>query len=279
VKERYPFKRWMPAPLYWIYRGLRTITVVFGFAVFWTWLVVAAWTILPIAMIWPGKREAKQRRARAILRVGLNLFHALMRGLWVFRRTSTTRVARPGGIERTGGAVLIANHPTLCDVTSIVSWFPDIVAVAGGTYADNPLLRYAVRSSGFIGSGAHMLRDAEERLREGLDVLIFPEGTRTPLEGPLNPFHRGAFEIALRAKAPIVLFELRCDPPALAKQMPMWKHADRIAVLTMEPFDVIDPVALGLDSKALCRTIEQRYRERICYPSDESKRESHESAR
>jgi 1-acyl-sn-glycerol-3-phosphate acyltransferase len=97
-------------------------------------------------------------------------------------------------------------------------------------------------------------------------MLIFPEGTRSPLDGPLHPFHRGAFEIALRAKVPIVLIELRCEPRALSKRLPMWKHPDRMAVLSVEPFDVIDPVALGLDSKALCRAIEQRYRDRMRYP-------------
>lgn len=276
--DRYPFKRFLPGPLYWIYRGMRTVSVVFCFAVFWVSLVVAAWTLLPIVMLWPGTREAKRRRAHSILRVGLHLFHALMRGLRLYRRTSTARVARPPGIARTGAAVLIANHPTLCDVTSIVSWFPDVVALAGAAYSSHPVLRYPVESSGFIPTGPHLLRDAEQRLREGYDVLIFPEGTRTPLEGPLHPFHRGAFELALRAKVPIVLFELRCDPPTLSKQLPMWKHPDRIAVLTMAPFDMIDPVALGLDSRTLCRTIEDRYRERMGYPSEQRSRESLESA-
>ncbi len=278
MSDRYPFKRWMPAPLYWIYRGLRTLSVVFCFAVFWTVLVVSAWTLLPMVMLWPGARLAKQRRAHAILRFGLKLFHVMLRTLRLYRRTSSVRVARPAGVARTGGAVLIANHPTLCDVTSIVSWFPEVVALAGATYSDQPMLRFPVRSSGMVPSGPQMLRVAEERLREGYDVLIFPEGTRTPLEGPLNPFHRGAFEIALRAKVPIVLVELRCVPPTLSKQMPMWKYADRMAVLTMEPFDVVDAVASGLDSKALCRTIEQRYRARICYPTEENAREPNAAA-
>jgi len=278
VTDRHPFKRWMPAPLYWGYRGLRTVSVVFCFAVFWLTLVVAAWTLLPPMMLF-GSATAKRRRAHAILRFGLQLFHLLMRVLRLYRRTSSTRVARPPGVPRTAGAVLIANHPTLCDVTSIVSWYPDVVAVAGATYASNPLLRFAVRSSGFVGAGPHLLRDAEARLREGYDILIFPEGTRTPLEGPLGAFHRGAFEIALRAGAPIVLFELRCEPPTLSKGLPMWDHADRIAVLRFEPFDIVEPATLGLDSKALCRMIEARYRERMRYPAEESNREPHQPAR
>jgi 1-acyl-sn-glycerol-3-phosphate acyltransferase len=266
VTERYPFKRWMPAPLYWLYRGVRTLSVVFCFAVFWVTLVIAAWTLLPLVMLWPGARAAKRRRAHAILRFGLKAFHVLMRALWLYRSTSSVRVARPPGVARTGPAVLVANHPTLCDVTSIASMFPDVVALAGAAYSGHPALRYPVQASGFVPAGPHLLRDAEERLQQGFDMLIFPEGTRSPLDGPLHPFHRGAFEIALRAKVPIVLIELRCEPRALSKRLPMWKHPDRMAVLSVEPFDVIDPVALGLDSKALCRAIEQRYRDRMRYP-------------
>jgi hypothetical protein len=38
-----------------------------------------------------------------------------------------------------------------------------------------------------------------------------------------------------------------------------------MAVLTVEPFDIIDPAATGLDSRALCQVIEQRYRELFGY--------------
>jgi 1-acyl-sn-glycerol-3-phosphate acyltransferase len=256
----------MPAPLYWLYRGVRTLSVVFGFALFWITLVVAAWTLLPLVMLWPGARATKRRRAHAILRVGLKAFHLLMRALWLYRCTSSVRVARPPGVARSGPAVLVANHPTLCDVTSIASMYRDVVALAGAAYSGNPVLRFPVQASGFVPAGPHLLRDAEERLQQGYDMLIFPEGTRSPLDGALHPFHRGAFEIALRAKVPIVLLELRCEPRALSKRLPMWKYPDRMAVLSVEPFDIIDPVALGLDSKALCRAIEQRYRDRMRYP-------------
>jgi 1-acyl-sn-glycerol-3-phosphate acyltransferase len=110
-----------------------------------------------------------------------------------------------------------------------------------------------------------MLEDCERRLRSGFDVLIFPEGTRSPFGGGLQPFHRGAFEIAARAKVQIVLLKLTCSPPALSKRLPIWKVADHCAVLTVEPVDMIDPAATGLGSKALCRVIEQRYAEMLGY--------------
>jgi 1-acyl-sn-glycerol-3-phosphate acyltransferase len=100
----------------------------------------------------------------------------------------------------------------------------------------------------------------------GFDVLIFPEGTRSPMGGPLHPFHRGAFELAARAGVPVVLLKLTCVPAALSKRLPIWKIADRMAVLTIEPVDTILPAANRLGSRATCRSVEERYRDLLGYP-------------
>jgi len=126
-------------------------------------------------------------------------------------------------------------------------------------------VRLLVRSCGFVPVGIHMMKECEERLRQGFDVLIFPEGTRSPRDGGLHPFRRGAFELAARANVPVVLVTLTCSPKILTKGAPIWKIADRMAVNTIEPFDMIYPATSGLSSKELVRTIEQRYRDRLGY--------------
>jgi 1-acyl-sn-glycerol-3-phosphate acyltransferase len=98
----------------------------------------------------------------------------------------------------------------------------------------------------------------------GFDVLVFPEGTRSPV-GSLQPFHRGAFELAARANVPLVLLKLTCEPSALSKRLPIWKVADRTAVLTIEPFAELAPRQDGVTSREMCRSIEQRYRDLLGY--------------
>lgn len=259
----YPFRDRLPAPVYWIYRAVRTLTVALCFAGFWSGAIAIGWLWLPVLWLLPGARPAKMRRVHRTVRRGFRLFHVVMRVLRLYHRTSPVARLRPGDAP----VVLVANHPTLCDVTSIASLFPDVVAVAGPQYATHPLLGRLVRGCGYVGTGIHMIRECEARLRMGFDVLVFPEGTRSPFGGGLQPFHRGAFELAARAKVPIVLLKLTCAPPALSKRLPIWKVADRMAVLTIEPFDVIYPADLGMTSRALCRAIEQRYRDMFGYPA------------
>jgi 1-acyl-sn-glycerol-3-phosphate acyltransferase len=261
----YPLKDRLPAPVYWIYRAVRTLGVALCFAAFWSGAVALCWLWLPVLWLVPGAPADRMPRIHRTVRRGFRLFHFVMRTLRLFHRTSPAPRLRPGDAP----VVLVANHPTLCDVTSIASLFPGVVAVASPRFAANPLLGRLVRGCGFVPTGSHMIRDCEARLRMGFDVLVFPEGTRSPFGGGLHPFHRGAFELAIRAKTPIVLLKLTCAPPALSKRLPIWKVADHMAVLTIEPVDVIYPADLGTDSRALCRTIEQRYRDMFGYPGPE----------
>jgi 1-acyl-sn-glycerol-3-phosphate acyltransferase len=259
----YPLKALLPAPLYWLYRIFRTATVALCFAGFWSGVVLVGWLWVPLAWLWPGSRADKMHRVHRVMRAGFHVFHFSMHALRLYRRVSPVRSLRPTGTP----VVLIANHPTLCDVTSIASLFPDVVAVARPSFAANRLLGRLLRASGFVPTGAHVLRDCADRLRMGFDVLVFPEGTRSPVGGQLYPFHRGAFELAARAKVPIVLLKLTCIPAVLSKGLPIWKVSDHIATLTIEPIDVIYPAAGGIESRTQCREIEQRYRDLFGYPA------------
>ena len=262
---RYPFQSVLPAPIYWVYRAFRALIVALHFAEFWTGCVLVGWLWLPLLQLWPGSRVQKMRRAQRAVRRGFQVFHAAMRATRAYRCTATSAVARPSGAPADRPVVLVANHPTLCDTTAIVSLFPDVVTVSGTGYAHNPVIGPPLRACGFVPVGTQMIKECEERLRMGFDLLIFPEGTRSPVGG-LQPFHRGAFEIAARARVPVVLLKVTCVPPALSKRLPIWKHPDRMAVLTIEPIEILYPDS-ALDSRAQARAIERRFRDLLGYPA------------
>lgn len=52
--------------------------------------------------------------------------------------------------------------------------------------------------------GLKTILTAIEKLKDGISICIFPEGTRNKVEGTFLPFHDGSFKIAEKSGAPIV---------------------------------------------------------------------------
>ena len=108
----------------------------------------------------------------------------------------------------------------------------------------------------------HVLHSAVDRLRWGMHLVVFPEGTRSP-EGKLHEFGRIAFEVACRAKVPIVSVALRCEPCYLSRETPLLRPPSRMPRLFMERLAIDDPASCGGDSRVLRERVERRYRQWI----------------
>ncbi len=121
------------------------------------------------------------------------------------------------GVERLqqpGPLLVVANHPTTIDATLMVALLAQIDMVVEVSWAETPVVRRAVARSGYLrnDSGPAVVEDGVERLRSGRRLLIFPEGSRSPVGG-LHPFHRGAAWIALASGCDPVPVVIRCSPP------------------------------------------------------------------
>ena len=57
---------------------------------------------------------------------------------------------------------------------------------------------------GSVSTTRRALRRAEDALRDGYSLFIFPEGTRWKEPGKLGPFHPGAFALAIETGAPVI---------------------------------------------------------------------------
>lgn len=78
--------------------------------------------------------------------------------------------------------------------------------------------------------GLKTILEAVEKVKSGISICIFPEGTRNKAESELDmlPFHEGSFKIATKAKCPII-------PIAMNNTAQMWEaHFP-----TMKPCHVI----------------------------------------
>ena len=117
--------------------------------------------------------------------------------------------------------VLVANHVSYVEPIALVSRFP-ATAIAKREVGDWPVVGPAVRSLGVMlvdrsspASGARVLFEAWQRLRAGVSVVVFPEGTTTAGDDVL-PFRRGIFGIAKLAGVPIIPVAIRYDGPDVA---------------------------------------------------------------
>ena len=106
--------------------------------------------------------------------------------------------------------VVVSNHESTAD-PFLLSWFPwDMRWVGKEELWRLPLLGWLLKFGGDIPlrrgdreSVTKMMKTCKETLAEGVPVLLFPEGTRSP-DGQLLPFKDGAFQLAIEAGVPIV---------------------------------------------------------------------------
>lgn len=114
-------------------------------------------------------------------------------------------------VAATKTAVYMSNHQSLLDIGAIVGTLPvswRFVAKKELTYV--PFFGWALGLSDQIvidrGSrrrSVESLRRAAERIRGGVNVIIFPEGTRSPT-GALQALKSGGFHLAIDAQVPVI---------------------------------------------------------------------------
>ena len=195
-----------------IFRG--ALAVLFGLA-----FAVGAILLSPLMFVF-----SRPDRAQPLVR-------AIWRPLvWLFEATRLIRVNR-GDVACPRGAIIVANHPSLIDVVLFVALFPKTLYVAKSPLRASWILGRIVRATS-LPDDARLLDEAPAYLQRGWNVLVFPEGTRSPKEG-LHPFRRGAAQLALRTGAPIVAIGLRLSRRILAKGQPLFDMGESPVVYSL----------------------------------------------
>ncbi len=111
-------------------------------------------------------------------------------------------------IFRDGPVIVLSNHQSLYDV-AIFYKFLDIQFrwMAKASIFRLPVIGSAMRAAGYISveredrkKALRSLYDAAERIKNGVSVIIFPEGTRGHADGTMRNFKNGAFLLAKKAE-------------------------------------------------------------------------------
>lgn len=150
--------------------------------------------------------------------------------------------------------IIIANHPSLLDFVYIMSLVPNSTCIVRGTLTHTPLRgvikqAYITNTTDFD----DVLVECKKLTDKGCNVIIFPEGTRSPRIGRHN-YKKGAARIALYCGCDVQpLFIGGSDKYGLGKHDPLWSfnHVEpylydikMLPVISIEQFkDLSEPIA------------------------------------
>jgi len=122
------------------------------------------------------------------------------------------------------GLVIAPNHPALIDVVLITSRLPRVTCIMKAELWDSPLLGGSARLARYIrnDSPVSLVKRAAREVRQGSQLLVFPEGTRT-VKTPVNPFKSGFALIAKHAGAPVQTVFIETNSGYLGKGWPLYR--------------------------------------------------------
>jgi 1-acyl-sn-glycerol-3-phosphate acyltransferase len=120
--------------------------------------------------------------------------------------------------------IYMCNHQSNFDIPVLLGCLPvQFRWLAKTELFKIPIFGRAMRGAGYVEidrfnreSAIESIEEAARKMKNGVSVMIFPEGTRSR-DGSLRPFKKGGFIMALDSGAPIVPIVIRGTWPIMSK--------------------------------------------------------------
>lgn len=178
-------------------------------------------------------------RAHGVV-VGRAAISSVYRGFWLCTRwLGLMRIndSALDALSSDAGLIIAANHPSMADALLIIARVPRGICIMRTSLMRSPFLGAGARLARYIRNEPPrgMIRSCVANLKEGGQLVLFPEGTRT-ISPPINPFRPGMTLIAHMAQVPIQTVFIRTPSRYLAKDWPIWRAPE---------FPVVFDVSLG----------------------------------
>ncbi|MHC8947545.1 1-acyl-sn-glycerol-3-phosphate acyltransferase [Sphingobacterium hungaricum] len=155
------------------------------------------------------KRDLRFRRAMASFMKTVLYFHPL----------TTNKTLNPYGETFEKPAIVIGNHSSFLDTLSMGMLVPKAIYLVNDWVWKSPIFGKAVQALGFypVSKGLEDgLGDLEEKIKQGYNLVIFPEGTRS-YDNLVKRFHKGAFFLSEKLQVDILPIYLHGNGDVLPK--------------------------------------------------------------
>lgn len=157
----------------------------------------------------------------------------------------------------TGGAIVASNHQSMWETMIFFAILPNPVAIFKAELLKVPLYGWWGARAGSIpidrAAGVKSIRlmtkHARRQIADGAQIIVFPEGTRTPV-GERAPLQPGIAGIYLATGAPCV--------PAGHDSGRFWRHPGPLKVPGVITLTILPAIAPGLDRKTFLSTLRER---------------------
>jgi 1-acyl-sn-glycerol-3-phosphate acyltransferase len=160
-----------------------------------------------------GKRRRFARKYMHLAAVGLIKYFPYLDSKVVYIGAAPEKFGKP--------AVIISNHLSPFDIMVILSLPGNMVMLVKEWVWKAPFLGRIIKDAGYIltepDRAQAVLEKAEASLADGVSVMVFPEGRRSP-NGTMKRFRKGGFELAARTKADILPVFLSDTQACMAKE-------------------------------------------------------------
>lgn len=200
-------------------RAWRIVATGFCFFVFGSAGLLLGLFCVPVLLLFFRDQGRRLHASRFIVHHFFRFFIGLMNfvGVLDYELYGIEKLQRPG-------LLILANHPTLIDVIFIISLIPQSGCVVKSALARNPFTRAPVKAAGYItnDAGLALVDDCRTALAAQETLVIFPEGTRTPLSGEVE-LQRGAANVAIRCRKAVTPVVITCNPRGLAKSQKWYR--------------------------------------------------------
>lgn len=165
-------------------------------------------------------------------------------------------------IDEQSPSILLANHQSMGDILVLFGLRKHFKWVAKQSLFRIPFIGWNMKLNGYVSlnrtglkSIKQMMRRCQRLLKEGSSVLLFPEGTRS-LDGNLQSFKLGAFQLACNARVPITPIVLNGTFEALPKSGWIFKNKTPVH-MEMYVLPPIDPSVADFNPSKLSSLIHE----------------------
>jgi 1-acyl-sn-glycerol-3-phosphate acyltransferase len=225
----------------------------------WLGAISLAWNLVAFVLRFVLRGPTARTVGCAGISYGYRMYWACARASGLLRlEAESLDVLR----DAPGGLLIASNHPSLLDALMIVARLPRSACIMKGALASNPFLGAGAALAGYVANDSTraMVRAATQRLHEGRQLVVFPEGTRSAAPRRIHRFSRSIALIAQRARVPIQTVVIETDSPYLGKGWPLWKLPPVPIVFRARLGERFTP---GDDPEQLSARIEQYFRQEL----------------